>query len=155
MMLPRTAFCLFCDDFRQEVNSKASYMGTYPAVLAFPPNPPPEAQLWLPKIVVAIWLIIDIEDKLERATFSITMPPGQTEVFRSDVPLEQLARPANMESWTRRQLIHTVVPLFNLVFPHEGFIEVNIETEQGRMSAGRLKVQVPGRPDPISLSSAT
>src|SRR5580658_391434 len=106
LMLPRTAFCLFCDDLRQEVNSKSSYMGAYPAVLAFPPNPPPEAQLWLPKLVVAIWLIVDVEDKLERVTFTVTVPPGQTEIVRSEVPPEQLVPPLPLESWVRRHVLH-------------------------------------------------
>lgn len=153
-MLPRTAFCLFCDDVRQEVNSKTSYMGVYPVALAFPPNPPPDVQLLLPKLVVAVWFVTDANDKLERATINVSIPPGQTEIYRFDVPPEQLTPPPVTEDWIRRHSLNIVLPIMNLVLPHEGFIEVNVETEQGKISAGRLKVVVPGRPDPTTLTES-
>jgi hypothetical protein len=98
-MLPRTAFCLFCDDIRQEINNKASYMGVYPSAVAFPPDPQPEALLLLPRFFVAVWLMIDINDKLERVSLTVSIPPGQTEIFRLEVPPEQLAPPVPVEDW--------------------------------------------------------
>jgi hypothetical protein len=152
MMLPRTTFCMFCDDVRQEINSKTSYIGAYPSAVAFPPNPPPEALLLMSKLVVLVWLIVDINDKVESTTITVSIPPGQTEIFRQEIPPEQLTPPAPEGDWLQRYSLHVALPFINLVLPHEGFIEVNVETEQGKISAGRLKVVAPGRPDPATLS---
>jgi hypothetical protein len=105
---------------------------------------------------VVVWLIIDVNDRLEHAAITVSIAPGQTEIYRVEVPPEQLIPPAPEGDWVRRYTLHVAVPFINLVLPHEGFIEVNVETEQGNISAGRLKVVVPGRPDPrVFFSEAT
>jgi hypothetical protein len=91
MTLPRTAFCLFCDDAQQEVNSKMSYMGVYPANLTFPPSTDPNAQYILPRLFLPLWLNTDVNDKLEHVTITVSIPPGRTKILRLEVPAEQLA----------------------------------------------------------------
>jgi hypothetical protein len=150
-MLPRTAFCMFCEDVRQEVNHKTSYIGAYPSAIAFPADAPPGTPLWLPKLVVAVWLTIDVNDRVERATITVTIPPGQTEVSRLVIPEEDLLPPQPEGDWVRRYILAVSISLINLAITQEGFIEVDIETEEGVISAGRLKVVAPARPDQAAL----
>jgi hypothetical protein len=146
-MLPRTASCIFCEDVRQEVNHKTSYIGAYPSAIAFPADAPPGTPLWLLKLVVAVWLTIDVNDRLERATITVTIPPGRTEVSRLVIPEEHLLPPQPEGDWVRRYVLAVSISLINLSITHEGFIEVNIETEDGVISAGRLKVVASAKPD--------
>lgn len=147
-MLPRSAFCLFCDDARQEVGNKTSYMGVYPTDIVFPPSPPPETQIVLPKLVVAAWLITDIADKPEHLTITVSAP-GNPELLKMQVSSDQLAAvSAAAPGWAQRHLVHAVFPFLNLPLPHEGFFTVVFETERETIQAGRLRVVIPDRPDP-------
>jgi hypothetical protein len=153
MTLPRVAFCLFCDDARQEVGGKMSYMGVLPPNLAFPDNPPPEIQLLIPKLVIALWLLTDREDKFERVTISVSIPPGRTELLKFEVPSEQIGFQGTAQEWSQRIGLNMILPFINLTVPCEGFIEVDVETEREKLHAGRLRLVIPGRPDPTILAS--
>jgi len=153
MIADRTAFVLFCDDVRQEVGNKTSYMGVYPANIAFPPNPPADAQFLLPRLCIAIWITMEISDNLERARIKISSPPGDTPLFNHEIPREQIDIQFSTEGWMTRKILHTVLPFGKIIFPHSGFINVVVETEQGEIQAGRLRVIIPDRPDPNELSN--
>lgn len=154
---PRTGFCLFCDDVRAEVGNKLSFMGVYGDAMMFPEGIPAEQPIIAPKLAIAIWLICDINDKPDTLTARVYAPPGRTEVGVVHQSSEQistiwdtLTRSAQADA--RKISLQAVVQFGNFLLAHEGFIEVTIETDQGTIRAGRLRIHIPGRPDPSTLN---
>jgi hypothetical protein len=131
------------------MGDKMSYMGVLPPNLAFPDNPPPDVQLLIPKLAIGLWILTDREDKFERLTISVNIPPGQTEILRFDVPPEQIGFQGMAQDWSQRVGLQMVLPFINLAIPCEGFVEVNVETEREKLHAGSLRLVIPGRPDLI------
>jgi len=148
MAVPRSAFCLFCDDVRMEVGNKPSYMGIYTGEMVFPPDPPPEAQIALSKFVILAWLFCDVNDKPDRITVHVYGPPGRTEIFKHDVPAEQFAQPEPLFDDVTKLVFHIAMPILGLPVACDGVLEVTIETERETLRAGRLRLRLPGRPAP-------
>ena len=150
MPIPRTAFCLFCDDVRQEIGNKTSYMGVYMTDMLFPSNPSPDATVMLPKFCISVWLITDITDKPQKAIVTVFVPPGRTEAIRFDYPIDQVDQALthqNLMRDVRKYILQATLPFTPMVFASEGHIEVQIETEREILQAGKLRVVIPGRPD--------
>jgi hypothetical protein len=154
MKIPRTAFCLFCDDIRMEIGNKPSFMGAYIGTeIIFPPEMPADQPALLPRFAIAIWLLSDINDRPKRISVRIFAPPGRTEIFKFDAPMEALGQSAPQFDDAERVTIQLNVPLINLVLPCEGVLEVTIETEKEVLRAGRLRVRMPSRTETDSLQA--
>ena len=149
----RSAFCLFCDDIRLELGNKPSFMGIYTGEMIFPPNPPAEMQIAIPKFCIITWLFCDKDDPPRSVTVRIFGPPGRTEFAKFEVPPEQLVQPAPFFDDVTKLVFQTALPMLGFPIACEGIIEVTAETDRETLLAGRLRVRVPGRPDP-TLTSA-
>jgi hypothetical protein len=135
----RFAHCLFCDDVRQEVGGKLSYMGIYGSDMIFPPGATPGIPILVQKLIVVVWIVSDIDDKPTKAAFVIYGPPNRTEIARIEVDPSMLA-PIQISKDARKHRLQGVLPLLNIVFDNAGIIEVSVETERETILAGRLKI---------------
>lgn len=157
---PRTAFCLFCDDVRMEMGNKPSLMGIYTGEMIFPEEPPPGHAVAVQKLVVIWWLFCSVGDNPEWIKVHLYGPPGRSEFAKIEIPADQIVAPRMTYEDTQRLYYSAMIPIFNFTLPSEGVVEVAIETEQGFVRAGRLRVRVPGRPElavdvaPISATAS-
>jgi hypothetical protein len=142
---PRSAYCIFCDDLRQEVGNKHSYMGVYGDDMVFPENPP-DGTIVIPKIVIVATLVTDVDDLPSRVGFLIYGPPGRTEIARFYIPDEQLPNATIVEN-ARIFRLTANFPIFGLALQSSSILEASVETETGTLIAGRLKLVIPGRRD--------
>jgi hypothetical protein len=148
MSEPRHTFSLFCDDIRQEAGNKLSYMGVYPGELSFPPEAvATDTPIILPQLIMAFWLVCDVDDVPQRISINITMPPGRTQVMKVELPMDRAVPSGGFPPWARKYSIGGRIPFINLAFICEGFLEVLLETERETLTAGRLRITMPGRPD--------
>ncbi|SRR5258708_22438437 len=152
MPVQRSAFCLFCDDVRQEAGNKLSFMGIYRADMVFPEGGPSGIPIAVPKFAIVVWLICGIDDQPQHATFSVFIPPGRTEAIKMEYPQGTLANVQEVPPGSVRRTWQLVMPVFNLVLPASGFIEVEVEADGEKLRAGRLKVIIPGLPDTAESS---
>jgi hypothetical protein len=144
MTSPRAAFCLFCDDVRQEAGNKLSYMGVYNAEMHLAVPPDFSGQLVLPKLVVAFWLISDISDPPSRITLTVYGPPDRTEIFKHEATAAPVVQPP--EDWAKKYLVSGQMPFLNLPVAGNGFFELAISTERESLVAGRLRVTIQSQP---------
>lgn len=146
---PRVAFCLFCDDIRLEVGNKPSFMGIYTGgEMVFPPDMPSGQPALIPKLAMPVWLVCDKGDVPEKLVAYVHAPPGRTEYMRQEIPLDPPAMPSDVSQEARKIYLHFQIGLVNLQLETSGVVEVTVETELGQLRAGRLRITIPGRPDP-------
>lgn len=131
----RVAHCVFCDDVRFEVGNKMSLMGMYQADIIIGARPP----TFLPKLVIAVWVISDIDDPIQKMTTIVLGPPNKTEIVRMDI--EGMGpTPASFFEDSKKIIIHQVIPMNNFPITEAGIIEVLLETDRGSFRAGRLRI---------------
>lgn len=144
MPIARSAFCIFCDDIRQEVGNKFSFMGVYSGDMTFPVIPPAQ----LSKFCIAAWLISPVGDAPQSIAISIFTPPGKTEFVRIAPEGPPPSHPTT--EGMQRLITQFLVPITGLPISEDGFIEVEIETERETLRAGRIKVQFAPPPLPTT-----
>lgn len=131
---PRVAHCIFCDDIRLELGGKYSIMGIYSGQMFVASSPPAT----LPRFGIVAWLIADVDDIPERVTWTVHVLPELGQVVQADVQVSDITI-VNMDGATKVYL-QVSMPMSSFVIPQEGSIEVWVETETGRIRAGRLVV---------------
>jgi hypothetical protein len=153
MPAQRSAFCVFCDDIRAEVGNKQSLMGIYSGgEMAFPEGIPAGAPVLLPKFAIMMWFFSDKDDKPERLTVRVFIPPGRTEIIKFEIPRDLLAQPTLLFDDVEKIVLTAGLPIIGLALPCEGTLEVTVETERETIRAGRLRIRIPGRPDPTLIA---
>src|ERR1019366_1529097 len=125
----RYAYCLFCDDIRQEVGNKTSFMGVYSADMIFPPDPPEDAAVVVAKMVIVVWLVTDINDRPTRGEFILYGPPGKSEIGRISMPPEQIAAMPASES-ARKFRAQGVFQFTGFHIQCSGHLEAVVQTER-------------------------
>lgn len=137
-MTDRFAFCLFCDDARQEVGNKLSLMGIYGNALQVAGVAP----VPLLKLVAAVWLVSDFDDIPKQCCIKGVWLDGD-EVFKIDM---SLLGPFEVEFPSRDVLqkhqISGVIPMSPFVINRDGIFEIIIETDREKLTAGRLHVRI-------------
>jgi len=144
MSEPRIAYCLFCEDIREEVGHKQSYMGVQEGemVAAIPPGASRDSTVALPKLVIIVWLTTDFNDVPERATVTISAPPGRSVVFRSELDIGPRVPRGAPPEWASRFVMRTQIPFQNFIIAEDGVIEVVLDTQREMIVAGRLRVRL-------------
>jgi len=135
MPTPTTAFCIFCDDIRQEVGNKLSILGIYEGDIVFS-VPPPAA---LPKFGIIVWLQTDIDNPPEKFSIRGLVPPNQKVAFSATVRKVEFNK--NPADDAKRLNLKTIIPIINMEFTEEGPLEVFVDTEEGTFRAGRLFIR--------------
>ena len=135
MPAPRVAFCVFCDDLRQEVGNKLSYMGVYTSDLLVFGRPP----VTLPRFTIITWLISDIDDPPQQLIVRVVVGPDEQERVRIDLQPNPDAKLSHLDGAAK---VHAqiAIPLVGFPLEQEGYIQVMLETERETIRAGRLMV---------------
>jgi hypothetical protein len=143
---PRVAHCVFCDDVRQELGNKLSLMGIYVGELIIAAVPP----VVMPKFVIVVWVISDVDDPIKRVVTRVLMPPDGTEVLKVEAG-EVITLASHMEG-ARKVIAHQIVSVGNFMISAPGMMEVMLETDTGPLRAGRLLIRFV---DPPQAGGAT
>src|SRR5271169_4391271 len=105
MITPQSSVCIFCDDIREEVGGKLSFMGVYGADMAFP-VPPPIALL---KMAAIAWLIVEKEHVPTQLIIRVMLQPEGREIIKFEA-----ARPEGIDhpEWSEKAVIRS-----HIIFP--------------------------------------
>jgi len=139
---PRVALAVFCEDIRQEVAGKHSFMGVFSGPVTLQ-GPPPASLL---RMAVAVWLICDVGDLPRRCTVSVRlagtgMGQGgrgeQVELTRYDVTPDGASVLPDDEA--RKQIVFSACVLPPFEVPGPDTLEVWVGAADGEeYRAGRL-----------------
>lgn len=152
----RFVHAIFCDDMRQEIGNKVSFMGCYQAELLVPFVP-----LMLPKLCVQVTISTTKERPIKSLTVRIDQGEHQLAVI--EVPADDFARsmpsvPQDAKRWSAS--IGVMLAPFNIMEPGE--LRVVVITEEGEMQGPRLRLKVVPPADvvvapaePVAASVAT
>jgi hypothetical protein len=137
-MTDRYVHALWCDDIRQEIYNKPSFMGVYVGGLTVPLLP-----TILPKLSVYIWVTTSIEHPFEKAVVKITRD--------DDFLLAQLATDnidQDLSQHPKHQDAKKIVLMFGLnlngvELPDKcKYLSINVETESETLEGPKLLISV-------------
>lgn len=133
MTFNRVAASIFCDDIRQELGGKLSYMGAYMGGDLIIPVPFPTI---LPRLRIVTWLVCSKDKPPKFITLTIVPPGGE------ELPPTTIEKPAAQNLTDDMTMISYYLFPNISVFPlsKAGRMEVWIETEEGKIKAGRLNI---------------
>lgn len=146
MPSPRVATCIFCDDIRQEVGNKNSFMGIYDTdLIIYAPAP-----ITLPKFAMVVWLICDIDDTPRSFTVTLFGPPGRTQLVNGEAhsPEAQLPTVEGATKFTAKMALQ----MANLQLLEPGRLEAVVQTERETLRAGWLAIKF--EPPGITIGNA-
>ena len=149
MPAPRVAYAMFCDDIRLEYGNKISLMGVYGSDLQLAENFP----LMLPKFAVHVGLICDLSDIPTWLKLSVILPDG-AELINVELPVDSLPKSKNIDATTTKYRIGQSLPITPLPLLNSGYLEVWLETETGKLRAGRLKITSTAEQAAITAASS-
>lgn len=155
MPIARTAFCIFCDDIRQEIGNKLSYMGVYSTDMVFPPGALPDAPIAVPRFAISAWLICDINDIPKSASITVSVPPGRTEIIKNEIHVDPILANPNIRKDSINFVMQVTIPIVNLLLGCGGFIEVSFDVDGQQVHANRLRIVIPDSPDTGADSTAS
>lgn len=140
------AFCIFCDDVRQEISGKLIYVGVYVGEMVLPTLP---ATLSVIHIVVS--LLQGKDDISNSAEIIITLPGGkELRYLLVDLAVEELVKKVFSDTEVLNFANNFYMTLPNLDLVQEGRLKVDVEVGGQRLRAGSLKV----RAAPSSIASS-
>lgn len=141
-MIPRHVETLFCDDIRQEVNGKVSFIGAYSAALfvsAFPAT--------LPKLCLSVKVISPADDPL--GSLTLRMFRGDDVLQEIVVDEEQISKATELveelseeEKKDRLQMAQFMLVFSPIQFESACTLKVRIQTEDGELRGMGLKVEL-------------
>lgn len=134
---------IYCDDIRNEVGNKLSYMGIYTGELTIP-----NAPLLLPKLCIAVKVVTDVNDPFESVTVRLVKIKDHEEgelISTGLIPLPSLAdMPGRDDDTTRLSLeMHFMLSPFQIDEEAKLRVEATTEREELRGSALRIRIVPP------------
>lgn len=138
-MESRPAFCIFCDDVREEVGGKVSMMGTYGSELIVNAPFPYQA----PKFCINVYVISAIEDPPKSLRIRVTYPARQV-IFEAEMS-DGLNQDIAADDATKAHYVGRL-QVSPMVFSEPGDLEVFVETERETSRAGRLRIRAADSP---------
>ena len=136
-MAAPVAFCIFCDDVRQEVGNKNSLMGIYNGLIVFAHEQ--QFPVAMPKFAISIYVICDADKKPDSIAVRVLLPPNRTEVFSTTIQArDDLIYKGDDDA--KKLILNAVIPFFGLTFPSPGYLEVMVKTDKREQRAGRLHI---------------
>lgn len=132
----RFVHAIFCDDMRQEIGNKVSFMGCYQGELFVPFVP-----LMLPKLCVQVTISTTVERPIKSLT--VRLDQGANQLAAMEVPTDGFARsiPPVREDATRL-FVSVGVMLSPFIIAEPGELRVVVITEEGEMPGPRLRIKV-------------
>lgn len=143
-MRDRHLYALWCDDIRQEVGNKPSFMGVYTAGIVFPALP-----FTIPRLGAWLSVVSRVDEPLKSVTFRIRLDDGTILAEMQGVVGETRIRPGST-----RMHVSGAFLLGPITFP-EGcqYVEAVATTEDGDLQGSKLWVDSnPGLLQQMGLS---
>ena len=141
----RFVHAIFCDDIRQEMGNKASFMGCYQGELFVPFVP-----LMLPKLCVQVTISTTVERPLKSLTVRLDQSKDRLAVIEvSSDELERLTPPAPIDATRFAVSFGLILAPFNITEPCD--LRVVVITEEGEMLGPRLRLKVMPQADTVEI----
>ena len=141
----RFVHAIFCDDIRQEMGNKVSFMGCYQGELFVPFVP-----LMLPKLCVQVTVTTTVEQPLKALTVRLDQGTNQLAVI--EISGDELARaipPATEDTTRLAASVGVMLAPFTITEP--GQLRVMVITEEGEMLGPRLRLKVMPQADTLAV----
>ena len=141
----RFVHAIFCDDIRQEMGNKVSFMGCYQGELFVPFVP-----LMLPKLCVQVTVTTTVEQPLKALTVRLNQGTNQLAVI--EISGDELARaipPATEDTTRLAASVGVMLAPFTITEPGE--LRVVVITEEGEMLGPRLRLKVMPQADTLAV----
>jgi hypothetical protein len=132
-------YTIFCDDLRQEVTGKATYIGVYNGEINFS-GPAPQS---LPSFAILINVMVDPDVTIDQQLkLVVTFPGVENPVVESDIDVKG-ALVDSGNSLLPEQLLHMQIPIQtrNIVFAESGLVKVRGLVNGEELKFGALKVK--------------
>lgn len=137
-MSTRYLHALWCDDIRQEVGNKPSFMGAYIAGITVPALP-----FAFPKLCVYLWASTPIDKPFEKALVKVTRDDGFLVAEISTDNLEQLPLFANTPADAKTGLLMFGINMNGFEIPENcKYFTVTMETESEILEGPKLRISV-------------
>jgi hypothetical protein len=144
----RFVHAIFCDDIRQEMGNKVSFMGCYQGELFVPFVP-----LMLPKLCVQVTIATPIERPIKSLT--VRLDQGDIQLAVIDVPNGDFERSLPPQPGNGTRLSASVgVMLAPFTIAEPGELRVVVITEEGEMPGPRLRLKVMPQADAATTEPA-
>ncbi|GEM_PF-503932 len=132
----RYVHAIFCDDIRQEIGNKVSFMGCFQGELFVPFMP-----VALPKLCVSVTVSTPLARPLTALT--IRVEQGASQLANIEVSSEHLAHAVTQpQDGSTRFLVTAGVMLSPFAITEPGELRVVVITEEGEMLGPRLRIKV-------------
>ena len=151
MDAPRVAYSFFCDDIRQEVGGKTTFVGIYHGDIIFSAPKP----VMYPRLCANVVIISEPDDAPQFFTVRM-LGPDKKEIFKTGkIGTDQIPKMQHAEG-ALKTVLNFGFQVSPIQLTEEGFIEVWVETEREKMRAGRLYVSFrePEKPNKLKETAA-
>ncbi len=144
----RILTAIFCDDIRQEMGNKMSFMGCYQSELHVPTSP-----IGLSKLCIYATVLTPIARPFKSLTLRVVQD-GQTELARLEIPADALSTlPEVQDETATRKSISTALMFSPFIIEKPTSLRLMADTEEGEIGGPRLLIKVVPLPDSISPST--
>lgn len=152
MTAPRHVHAIWCDDIRQEVGNKPSFMGVYTGGLIVPALP-----TVLPRLAIWCWVVTPIDRPIEKLRLAVLRDDGHqlAEIVpdRTDEGASEAPPPPN--DATKKMYLFGL-GLGSVELPVDcKYLTVRVETESENLEGPRLRVMTADKRQPASPDSST
>jgi hypothetical protein len=135
MSITRHLEVIFCDDIREEVGNKLSYMGVYSADLTVPVLP-----IVLNKLCIVVRAITNNSDPFESLNVSVLQGEDSAELINTGPIALPVVNPDSKES--SLQVVQLTFMLTPYQIDKETTIKVKATTEREELSGANLRIHV-------------
>lgn len=141
----RILTAIFCDDIRQEMGNKMSFMGCYQSELLVPITP-----IGLSKLCVYATVLTPIARPFKSLTLRVVLD-GQIELARLEVPVDALTSlPEVQDETATRKSISTALMFSPFFIEKPTSLRLMADTEEGEIVGPRLLIKVVPTADSVS-----
>jgi hypothetical protein len=141
---PNFGFSLFCDDVRQEVGGKLSFMGIYQADMVFPHGT--AFPIVVPRFVIVVKYFEVVGAFTDDLFIEIFLPEDKdTPSARQEVKRSEIPRPDNRysvpEDSDRLFVVQVPMVLSPFIIREPGFLRVRMNRGENRLKLGSLLIR--------------
>lgn len=133
---------IYCDDIREEVGHKVSYMGIYSGELTVP-----NAPVVLTKLCIAVKVATDIDDPFEALEVRIVKVKGDDETeLLSTGPVSLPTELSGLDNSSTRLLVQMNFMLVPFQIDEETILRVKAITEREELRGMALRIRIVSPP---------
>lgn len=133
----RYVHALWCDDIRQEIGNKPSFMGVYTGGLVLPSAP-----IVIPKLCVFVWLVTPTDEPFRNLKIRLHGDDGtdlaSLEIAEGDMPKRSEVRPGA----TRTSINVAVIAANVEITPHTQYFGIEVVTESETLVGPKLFLNI-------------